>query len=282
MLNKHTCPFFFPSSPPPWQPFNQISSTEPQVQRLFECLFSWFFPRMARELIHCIKWAPQDSRTKFSLGGQVSSGSMNSHNYTGLMHLFIHLVQNTTHAESPKQARKVRSEVLTSTLPTSRCFKPCPNLAGAALSSSRRSFLDLSFDLASPHPHPSHIHSYPRPSCTYSCYLWNSSMLPWFPLHGLDSPWISGVSNKPRHLPCPSALVLPWGRRNGKGVHGGPKSTSLSLSEPICHCWGGAGMPLTWKWKKSIWVERRKGSFASWLKVPLPVLSSLLLLNWVL
>lgn len=106
MLNKHTCPFFFPSSPPPWQPFNQISSTEPQVQRLFECLFSWFFPRMARELIHCIKWAPQDSRTKFSLGGQVSSGSMNSHSYTGLMHLFIHLVQNTTHAESPKQARR--------------------------------------------------------------------------------------------------------------------------------------------------------------------------------
>lgn len=39
----------------------------------------------------------------------------------------------------------------------------------------------------------------------------NSSMLPQFSQPSPDSPWISGVSNKPRLLPYSSAFCLPWG-----------------------------------------------------------------------
>lgn len=152
---------------------------------------------------------------------------------TGFMYPFIPSYPHTTlPTESlPKKAESRGLRVLRSTLPTSYCFKPCPATARAALSPSRRSLLGLSFHLACPHPHPTHIHTCPTRSCTYSCYLSNSSTLPQSPQSALESPWIAGVPNKPRPLPYPSGLPLPRGRR--KKWQGSPGRHQGHLPQPL-------------------------------------------------
>lgn len=165
---------------------------------------------------------------------------------------------------------------LTSTLPISRCFKPCPPTVGATLSPSRSSLLGLSFYLASP-PN-THIHTTPDLH-THTAVL--SETHP----GGLSAPGVLlGVPESQGHLTnrvspisiCFSSALgqsSPWGHQG-------------HLLELLWAC-----LPLLrrsrcafslWKWKESYWAKKKRASFVSFLKVSLTVLSCLFFSSWVL